>query len=667
MITKTLNLDSAYSELFDEIREKSNGAIDINNVEGFFGNIIEISALDKKYLRLPLDEPMFEIDANTRKIEVPNEFKSNGLSVQGDHLAETVYFVIDRYFDYMDLNNTDVSINWKMGAESGKTDRFTMSADVIPGSIVFGWPVNNIVTQKSGALTFAVEFCRKDGQGNVLYDFNTLAASINIKEGLIVSDVEVVNLDNDILAALANSQFGEGDAAVGPIVWLTGEGHGLVVGFGPEGSAQLQPYAAEINLNTGVTEGVPYSIAANLYAQGFVDNGTEVKYMDSVGNNLTPVMATVSKPLVKVEDMSNLDPDKIYLDSNGPGGSRVDPEDLEDAEELWTKAPLDEGLIYYVKLDENAYEVASEEQIAAWNTDDEVALYIKLAKIQATEAGTYIIKAQGQKFDNEGRKIGAGMTESTDVVIVPPVQAPSAIAIEKSAPPTIEEEAENYSFDEETSENVVFITDEAAGTLTANAVLDTVGALQYVWQKKVGNENNFSNIAEGDVDYIAYDRFHTVLNSELPITEEGEYKVLVKHFLNGGYSSQVASEVFKASKLAGKITSAQILAKKGNSGEFAAPENNAVEYSSADGQLQGKVTLRISDVVIDGQQGELSYEWYKQSTVDDQVVLTLVNSGNDYVISSGEGRFIPVVKNEYNGSIYTYQLSSIFVDDSSNN
>lgn len=129
MITKTTNLSDAYTKLFDEIRQKSNGAIDINSVEGFFGNIIEISALvvneegltGKKYLRLPLDEPMFEIDANTRKIDVPAEFKSNGLSVQGDHLAETVYFVIDRYFDYMDFNNTSVSINWKMGSETGKT------------------------------------------------------------------------------------------------------------------------------------------------------------------------------------------------------------------------------------------------------------------------------------------------------------------------------------------------------------------------------------------------------------------------------------------------------------------------------------------------------------------------------------------------------------------
>ena len=115
MITKTTNLDSSYQSLFDEIRAKSDGAIDINNIEGFFGNIQAIAQLDKKFLRLPLEEPMFEINANTRKITVPEDFRVNGLSVQGDHLAEIVFFSIDRYFDYTDLSLTDITINWKMG------------------------------------------------------------------------------------------------------------------------------------------------------------------------------------------------------------------------------------------------------------------------------------------------------------------------------------------------------------------------------------------------------------------------------------------------------------------------------------------------------------------------------------------------------------------------
>ena len=50
---------------------------------------------------IPSTERIFNIDLNTRTIEAP-EF----LSVEHDHSAETIYFVIDRYFDSWDLSNS---------------------------------------------------------------------------------------------------------------------------------------------------------------------------------------------------------------------------------------------------------------------------------------------------------------------------------------------------------------------------------------------------------------------------------------------------------------------------------------------------------------------------------------------------------------------------------
>ena len=650
MITKTLNLDSAYTELFDEIREKSNGAIDINNVEGFFGNIIEISALDKKYLRLPLDEPMFEIDANTRKIEVPNEFKSNGLSVQGDHLAETVYFVIDRYFDYMDLSNTDVTINWKMGAEAGKTDKFTMSADVIPGSIVFGWPVDNVVTQKSGTLTFAVEFTRKDNQGKILYDFNTLAANINIKDGLVIGDVEVVNLDNDILAALANSQFGEGEAAVGDVIWLTGNGNGLVRNLASGEEFIAAPFSAEINLDTNVVAGEPSSAIVELYVQGYVDSSSEVAYTSMTGDTLTPIMLKMARELIPAEE--NSDEDKIYYSENG---ELVD-EDYQG--DLYVSKDLPEGVKYYVSAgsaNPPAYNLASDEQIAAWGTIDEVELYVKLAKISVSEAGSYAIKAQGQKFDSEDRKIGAGATIASEIVTVPAVQAPSSIKV--TATP-LEDLDSKYSFDEEASANVVFLGEDG-GQLTAEAIVDNFGALQFVWQKKVGEETSFSNVEENAPAYK--------LENEdiLEVSEPGEYKVVVKNFMNGGYAPEVVSEVMIASSLAGKITSAVLQKKEGNAQAYSDASGDA-EYDSTAGNIAGKVTLKISNVVIDGQEGDLAYKWYKRSGSGEDATYSLVSENEEYIITSGEGYFLPVVENIYNGSIYTYTLDVIFVNDRSN-
>ena len=59
---------------------------------------------------LPLDEEPFEIDANKRTITVPIHFKSSGVSVVGDEIAETVFFRIARFFDAMDLETCDIFV-----------------------------------------------------------------------------------------------------------------------------------------------------------------------------------------------------------------------------------------------------------------------------------------------------------------------------------------------------------------------------------------------------------------------------------------------------------------------------------------------------------------------------------------------------------------------------
>jgi hypothetical protein len=50
-------------------------------------------------LLMPADEEIFEIDANTRIISVPDNVKKNGIGVYGDHNAEMIVLNIDRYFD----------------------------------------------------------------------------------------------------------------------------------------------------------------------------------------------------------------------------------------------------------------------------------------------------------------------------------------------------------------------------------------------------------------------------------------------------------------------------------------------------------------------------------------------------------------------------------------
>lgn len=107
---------------------------------------------------LPLDEPHFEINANTRAIIIPADFKKNGIAVQGDDLAEVVYFKVDRYYDAVDLNACDIYVQWELPKDKIKGVSPVQIKDISsqPGKLIFGWPISSAITKSSGALKFSV-------------------------------------------------------------------------------------------------------------------------------------------------------------------------------------------------------------------------------------------------------------------------------------------------------------------------------------------------------------------------------------------------------------------------------------------------------------------------------------------------------------------------------
>lgn len=686
MITKTLNLDDAYQDLFNEVREKSDGDINVSNLEAFFGSIREIAALDSKFLRLPLDEPFFEIDANSRKITVPADFKTNGVSVQGDHLAEVIFFRIARFFDYKDLSTCDILINWKMGTKEGKTTRFIKFDDnmVEPDEtktecIIFGWPINDVVTEKSGALTFAIEFRNVSNSGEVLYRFNTLPVTVNIKDGLILGeDVTAYTLDQDIIDNLVNSAFGEGTAAVDNVTWLTGDGKGLVLGTGIGDMIILQDFAHTVQLPTIVESGVPSSVPVNLYAQAYVDEGTEIQYQSPAVTE----MIRVNRPLVEVEvpeNLSELDEDLAYYlfedgtvladINNLPEGTTV----------IYKAAPLIEGLKYYKVIENSdpvAYELATAEDLATWGkkpveevVEDEqvvvpgftpVELYLSLGKIEADRAKDYEIQAQGVKYDANHNKIGSGEIASTDIVTVPVASVPSSIEITVSARPEIGQDSP-YSFAEGT-ENVVFLTDGNTGTITARPIIDSFGAFQYTWLKE--NNEKFEPISDEDVPFVLDTESNT-----LEVEDEGKYKVSIVNYQNGAAAEAVESDEIIVSALAGAITNANIQYAIGTR-SFLNISSTIIYNSSV--MSSSYVTLKVSDVTVDGAEGNIEYQWMKQDTeeVNGELVTVWVPiegaTSAEYQIKGGDGIFYPVIKNNLNGSVYTYNgfnNSSITVDD----
>lgn len=169
-----------------------------------------IKEIGKRFTVLPLesDENFFEIDANTRMIKVPDTFVKNGISVQGDEIAEILYFKVDRFFDMTDLGEKDVYIEWRLPPDEngerkqGVSVPYFIDTGIEPGYVVIGWPLRSELTKIPGKIEFAVRFYSipEDGPyaNRIMYSLSTLTASAEIKPTLNL-DLVKISLDGSAL------------------------------------------------------------------------------------------------------------------------------------------------------------------------------------------------------------------------------------------------------------------------------------------------------------------------------------------------------------------------------------------------------------------------------------------------------------------------------------
>lgn len=642
MITKYKDsVKLAYQKLYEDIDKASNGKIQIDNLESFFGYIQEIGELDKKFLRLPLDEPLFEIDANSRKITIPSDFTANGLSVQGDHLAETVFFSIDRYFDYMDLNNCNIRINWKIGDVSGQSVNFSKSVDAEPGKIIFGWPVAKDLTGKSGTLSFAVEFYAE--RDNVIsYSLNTLISTINIKEGLVLINPTVINVNDDILNMLQNSSFGEGEAKVDDLKWLT---NGLVTD--PGATVALQTINLAGNAVDNGDSQTLSSVPVKLYARARA-GAADIKYSTPAGED---------------------DPVDEYV--------LVSKKDENDK-----RIPLDPTGTYYIK-EGSVYKVASSEDVRTWN-DLEIAipnkseLYARYATIEVNGVGEYYIQAQGIIFDKENKKIGQGVLEHTPVVICPEPDAPAEITITSN---NSDLKDEGYDIDLSVADSVAFLTgNEVTLTATASgydntnayeapaAGVEPKALVQYAWYKD-GNKT--------PVNTSKWIR--STENNSFVVSEEGKYVVGVKTFLNNQITlDETKSKEYIVSPLASKIEENSIilgLSKQG--GQYwinlnASTDGVTDKYTQKSFDVKYVLTAINEKIYSDKVICSLYQLPGEESDDTNPIFVCELNSSDieggkhttitSSMIDNQEGNYFIRVTNKYNGSAYSLNSDAFYIN-----
>ena len=209
-----------YNEFFEQAYADAKAQeIDVPDGQSAFSSLWEyysyLPQLARKlpvyYTKLPLDEPMMEINGDTREVKVPAQLvKCAG--IENDHYAESIMFLIDRYHDGQDLMNSQIWIQWKAADGTEDCDNVpTMDADFTQNKIRFPWPLTSKVTSHPGIIEFSVVFFAKDLNQQLVYRYSTLTSKIRIEPAL---KAELGNNANDVgagfAAAVRTNNYGPG-------------------------------------------------------------------------------------------------------------------------------------------------------------------------------------------------------------------------------------------------------------------------------------------------------------------------------------------------------------------------------------------------------------------------------------------------------------------------
>lgn len=149
--------------------------------------------------RLPAGEIVYDIDLNSREINSPKF-----LSVKKDHKSETVYFRVDRFFDYVDLSTTVCLVQYI--TPKTKKSRFyvvpfyDIASQREKSKMVFPWCIDGAATSEVGEVEYSFRFYRIaeiDNKPQIVYDLNTQPAKSKILYTLDIQadDPEIYDIE----------------------------------------------------------------------------------------------------------------------------------------------------------------------------------------------------------------------------------------------------------------------------------------------------------------------------------------------------------------------------------------------------------------------------------------------------------------------------------------
>ena len=194
------------------------------------GNIImhKVNPYDNRpvlSIVLPSEEKTFDVDLNSRTISVPTF-----LSVSKDHRAETIYFLVDRYYEYKDLSQTSCMIEFINAEGEGgfylvPFYDITSYQDYIDdddvkheAKMLIPWCIEGVATKGSGPVQFAIRFYQLDENQHFTYNLRTQVATAQVLESMDESELDA-HLDTDLMSNLLEQINYKLDQADSTIYW----------------------------------------------------------------------------------------------------------------------------------------------------------------------------------------------------------------------------------------------------------------------------------------------------------------------------------------------------------------------------------------------------------------------------------------------------------------
>lgn len=277
-------------------------------LDEYFAHMGDLISLDdpSRYILLPLDETsegIFTINANDRTIAIPSQFSRCG-AVQNDEKCEIAVFTIDRYFDFQDLDLTQICVQWVNAAgEEGISHIKYRDLKTYPNKLRFGWPLTSNITKKDGPVQFAIRFYKRDDEDKVAYILNTLPATLTVKKSLNVVD-PIVEEDATSLfhKFIENSQNPAYELAKNPFFVKPGKDI-VATNYSETGFGAIDEESNELSFSA-------QAVANDL---GTISYQWKYKELDNEGNFADPIVLVDGTDYEVVEQ----NPVKVVRDENG--------------------------------------------------------------------------------------------------------------------------------------------------------------------------------------------------------------------------------------------------------------------------------------------------------------------------------------------------------------